>query len=129
MKARIIILLLLSACGDYDSEYDYALTWVCQSPEGCERTEDVVLINRLVVHLDAFSFRSTRDPFFGEPAQRVASSSLPAGCSWLYAVSLFGHELEPSMLCTTSDGFDLELSIPNRNPSTQSQWLVEIREL
>ena len=127
MKARMLCLLLLSACTD--SEYDYALTWKCLSPGGCERAEDVARIDRLVVYRDKFEFRSTQAPSFYELGQRVTSSSLPDGCVWLYSVFFFGHELEPSMLCSTSEGFDLELSIPNRNPATASHWLVETREL
>jgi hypothetical protein len=47
----------------------------------------------------------------------------------LHGFTLFGHTLEPSKLCSTPDGYDLDLSIPNRNPATSSLWLVEIREL
>jgi hypothetical protein len=129
MKVRILCLLLLSACGELGSEFDYALTWTCLSPEGCERAEDVALVDRLVVFRDEFTFRSTQDSSFFEFAQRVASSSLPAGYFWLYGATFFGHALEPSMLCSTSEGYDLELSIPNRNPATHSLWLVETRKL
>lgn len=129
MKARMLCLLLLSACGDYSFEDEYALTWTCLSPGGCERAEDVALVDRLIVYRDSFEFTSTRDPGFYEVSQRVASSSVPAGCALLYNLSFFGHELEPPLLCRTSRGFDLELSIPNRNPATASQWLVEVRAL
>jgi hypothetical protein len=101
----------------------------CLSLGGCERAEAVVLVDRLIVFRDSFEFTSTRDPGLYEVSQRVASSSLPAGCWWLYSLSLFGHELEPSMLCSTSWGFEVELSIPNRNPATDSEWLVEMRAL
>jgi hypothetical protein len=129
VKARILCLLLLSACGEYSFEDKYALTWTCLSSEGCERAEEVALVDRLTVFRDSFAFESTRDLTFYESSQRVTSSSVPAGCALLYNLSLFGHELEPSLLCRTSRGFDLELSIPNRSPATASQWLVEIREL
>lgn len=130
MKARMLCVLLLPACAYFDARYDYSLTWVCRSPEGCERTAEAALINRLsTFEDDALAFESTRyEPFF-ESAQRVASDSLPDGCYFLHGLSLFGHELEPSKLCKTSGGFELELSIPNRNPTTHSEWLVEAREL
>lgn len=130
MKIGILCLLLLSACGELDSEFDYALTWTCLSPEGCERADDVVLIDRLVLFRNVdVTFRSTRDPTFYEFAQRVPSSSLPEGCSLLYSLSLFGYELEPSLFCPAPKRFDVEFSIPNRNPATHSRWLVEMREL
>jgi hypothetical protein len=129
VKARMLCLLLLSACGEYSFDDEYALTWTCLSPGGCQRAEEVALVNRLTIFRDSFEFTSTRDTSFYELAQRVASSSVPDGCALLYNLSLFGHELEPSLLCSTSRGFDLELSIPNRTPATASQWRVEIREL
>lgn len=128
MKAIILCLLLLSACAD-KVPYDYGLTWVCLSPEGCERPNEVKLFDRLNVVDDFFFFLSTRDEHYGEDAQRFGSESLPSGCWWLYGFLMFGQELEPSKLCHTSGGFDLELSIPNRDASTRSLWLVEAREL
>jgi hypothetical protein len=128
MRAGILCLLLLSACED-KVPYDYGLTWVCLSPEGCERTEELTLLNRLNLYLDGLFFLSTRDSSIEESAQRFGSESLPAGCWWLYGFSVFGRDLEPAKACDVSGGFDLELSIPNRNPSTQSQWRVEAREL
>jgi hypothetical protein len=128
VKARILCMLLLSACDD-KVPYDYGLTWVCQSPEGCERADELKLFDRLNVSDDFFFFLSTRDEYYGEDAQRFGSESLPAGCWWLYGFSIFGQEVEPSKICRTSGGFDLELSIPNRDASTYSQWLVKAREL
>ena len=130
MRIPILGLLLLSACSDgviYD--YDYTLSWECRSSEGCERTEELRLIDRISSQGDAFLFLSSRDASFNASAQRVRSDMLPAGCFWLYSVALDGNELEPSKACNTSGGFDLELSIPNRNPIAHSQWLVQAREL
>jgi hypothetical protein len=121
-------LLLLSACSDGTS-YDYGLRWTCRSSEGCERAEELKLIDRLNVLGDGFFFGSSRDEAFHSSAQRVRSDSLPAGCFWLYSLALDADELEPSKACNASGGYDLELSIPNRNPATHSQWLVEAREL
>lgn len=127
MNARVLCLLLLSSCED-PLAYDYALSWVCKSPGGCERAEEVMLIDRLNLAGMYYYFQSTRDQLYIETAQRFDSDSLPAGCWWLYGFSLFGHELEPAKLCNTAGGLDLELSIPNRNPTTRSEWLVEARE-
>lgn len=129
MKARMLCLLLLSACTEPDVAYDYGLTWMCQSPEGCERAEELELLDRLNVSGEFFFFESTRDMDFHMTAQRIASDALPAGCSWLYGISFLGHELEPSKLCHTADGFELELSIPNALATTHSKWLVEARDL
>lgn len=129
MKARMLCLLLLSACSEPEVAYDYAVTWTCQSPEGCERAEELQWLDRLNISGDIFFFLSTRDMDFDWSGQRVDSDSLPAGCSWLYPFSLFGYELEPSKLCRTSNGYELELSIPNAISATHSQWLIEARDL
>jgi hypothetical protein len=125
----MLCLMLLSACTEPEIAYDYGLTWTCRSPEGCERTEEVSLIDRLNTSGDAFFFHSRRDMNFRLSADRVASDSLPDGCSLLYAFVLFGHELEPSKVCRSGDGFEMEFSIPNANPATHSKWLVEARDL
>ena len=129
MKPGMLSLLLLSACVDPDAAYDYAVTWVCLSAERCERTDEVTALDRLVTSVDSFYFESSSLPPYTEHAQRVASDTVPAGCSLLHGFTLFGHELEPSKMCSTPDGYDLDLSIPNRNPATSSRWLVEIRKL
>jgi hypothetical protein len=129
MKARMLCVLLLPACSYVDARYDYSLTWVCRSPDGCDRSAEAALLDRLSINGDVLWFESTRNELYTEVAQRSVSDSLPDGCYWLYGLSLFGYELEPSKLCSTSDGFELELSIPNRNPATHSEWLVEAREL
>lgn len=125
MKPGMLCLLLLSVCADPDAAYDYAVTWVCLSAEGCERTEEVMALDRLSTSLDSFWFESSSLPPYTEHAQRVASDAVPAGCYLLYGFTLFGHELEPSTMCSTPDGYDLEFSIPNRNPATSSRWQVE----
>jgi hypothetical protein len=128
MRAGLLCLLLLPACQDQIA-YEYALSWVCLSPEGCERTEVVMLFDRLNVDDPHFYFLSTRsEEYIFEDAQRLDSTSLPAGCWWLHGFSIFGHELEPSKVCSTSGGYDFELSIPNRNLVTRSEWLVQARE-
>lgn len=128
MKAAILCVLLLSACAD-EIPYDYGVTWICLSPEGCVRADELRLIDRLNINGDGFYFTSSRDESFSTAAQRVRSDSLPAGCFWLYSLAPFGDELEPQKACNTSGGFDLELSIPNPDPATHSQWLVKIRDL
>ena len=129
MKIRILgMLLLLTACSD-DVAFDYSLTWTCLSAEGCERTEEVKLHDRLNVTGDTFFFATSRDQLYFSTAQRFGSESLPAGCFWLYSLALFGDESEPAKACNVSGGFDMEIAIPDRNPATSSLWLARAREL
>lgn len=128
MKAGILCLLLLPACAD-KVPYDYGLTWVCLTAEGCERTDEVNVIDRLNVRDVFFYFASSQDENYHEAAQQFDSESLPEGCWWLYGLLIFGQELEPSKVCSISGGFDLELSILNRDALTHSQWRVEARDL
>ena len=134
MKPAVLCLLLLSACSDLTVARNYrtyALTWSCLSPEGCERTDDVELIDRAeIINGDNFvDFLSSRDRNFFEDAQMVPSDMLPAECFWLHGLALFTYELEPSQFCRTSGGFELEVSIPNRDSMTYSKWLVDGREI
>ncbi len=132
MKRAMLCLLLLSAC-ELDAARNYSvykLTWSCLSAGGCERAQEAVLIDRArIVDDDIFvRFESTRDPVFSGRGQMVPSDELPAECSLLHGFFLFGLELEPSRFCRTSKGFELELSIPDRDPATHGDWLVEARE-
>jgi hypothetical protein len=129
VKCGMLCLLLLAGCGDSYEPYieDYELVWKCRTPEGCERTEEVERIDRMkLVNNDAF-FTSTQDESFAAEAKRIYTTQLPGACSWLYFLSLFGHELERSMICFGAATFELELSIPNEDPSSSSTWLVEGR--
>lgn len=133
MKRAMLCLLLLAAC-ELDAARNYRvykLTWTCLSPEGCERAPEAMLIDRATITDGSVfvRFESTRDPSFNSRGQRVPSDELPAECSWLHGFFLFGIELEPSRFCRTSNGFELELSIPNQDPATHSDWLVEAREI
>lgn len=135
MKPGVLCLSLLSACSflspsDDPIVSDYALTWFCVSPEGCERAEEVMRIDRVTL-TDFFylHFTSTQDASFGVDGQRILSDSLPGQCSRLHFLSLFGYELEPSRLCLTPGGFDVELSIPNQDPTTHSKWVVAARDV
>lgn len=133
MKPGMLCLLLLSGClsSDYRSVYEYALTWTCLSAEGCERMEEVAPIDRMELLLDnrECRFTSTDDKSFGADGTQILSEFLPPNCSWVYFLSLFGHELERSRLCFVPGGFELELAIPNEDPATFSMWLVEGRDL
>ena len=60
---------------------------------------------------------------------RVSSESVPDGCVHLYGLVLFSHVLEPLILCRAGAGFDTEVSIPNVNPSTSSDWRIEFQPL
>lgn len=130
VKPGILCLLLLAACwAEPDISYDYGLTWTCLSLEGCERIDAVELVDRLDIGGDVLFFLSTRTSNFVWHGQRVASDALPAGCAQVYGLFFFGHELQPPNLCTTDEGLELELSIPNAIPTTSSEWLVEARDL
>ncbi|WP_045118437.1 hypothetical protein [Haliangium ochraceum] len=127
MKAWYLAVVLLPACSYLDEPYDYRLRWICRSPEGCERTQDVKLIDRMnVLTYGGLVFTSTKEEEFRERAQRVASEDAPDGCDFVHALSLFGHELEPSPLCESSDGLTLSLVIPNIDIATSSRWQVDI---
>jgi hypothetical protein len=133
MKHAMLCLLLLSAC-ELDAARDYnvyKVTWTCLSSEGCERAREAMLIDRATINKAGVFvyFQSTRDPSFWREGQRVPSDELPAECSWLHGLALFGMELEPSRFCRISKGFELELSIPNQDPATQSEWSLEAREI
>jgi hypothetical protein len=133
MRPAVLCLLLLSGCElEAARNYrTYELTWSCVSPEGCERMEQVELIDRakIINGSDFVDFSSSRDGRFSEFAQIVSSDALPAECSWLYDLALFAYELEPSRFCRTSGSFELELSIPNRDSMSHSKWLVEGRDM
>lgn len=134
MKPAVLCLLLLSACSDpfgVRNYRTYKLTWTCVSPTGCERADLVALIDRArIVNGDELvEFQSSHDEYFRQVAQMVPSDALPADCFWLYGAAFFALELEPGMFCRTSGEFDLELSIPDRDPATASEWLVHGREI
>ena len=131
MKRGMLCLLLLSGCWPSDDPpvEDYALTWKCRTPEGCERTEEVERIDRMELVRNDCTFTSTQVESFTADATRIYSSLLPRNCSWVYFLSLFGHELERSMICFGPATFELELAIPNEDPATHSMWLVEGRDL
>jgi hypothetical protein len=134
MRPVLPYVLLLSGCSYFLGEANYRvyeLSWTCLSPDECERADRVPLFDRAqsVIDSDRVDFWSTYDSAFYERADLVESDELPAGCFWMYALTLFGHELEPSRFCRTSKGFELEISIPNRDPTAHSQWLVEANHI
>ena len=133
MKPAVLCLFLVSACELTEARNfrTYALTWTCLSPEGCERAEQVTLFDRAEIFDGSrfIDFESTHDGYFTEQALMVPSDTLPAECTWLRAFSILGVEADPSMFCRVPGGFELELSIPNRDPATRSKWFVEGREL
>lgn len=132
MKPAVLCLLLLSACEIKAARNYriYTLTWTCLSPGGCERAENVALIDRarIIDDRDFIDFLTKGEKYFGEYAQMVPSNELPETCFWLYGLTLFAHELEPSLFCYTSRGLEVELAIPDRNPATRSEWFVEGKE-
>lgn len=132
MKPGLLCLLLLSGCllpDEPSRVFDYALTWICLSPGGCEHTDEVQRIDRLRLVKRDCQFTSTRDAAFSADALLVVSDFLPTDCVWLHFLSLFDHELERSRFCFIAGGFQWELAIPNEDPTTYSMWLVEGRDL
>jgi hypothetical protein len=132
VKRGMLALLLLSGCFSTEDPltiHEYALTWICRSPEGCERTADLERIDRVKSVDQEFFFTSTHDRTFAADARRIFTTLLPGECYWLYFLSLFGHELEPSVLCYGPGSFELQLAIPNQDPTTHSIWLVEGRDV
>ena len=132
MRHGLLCLLLLPACSFFSSDEpvvnEYVLTWYCISPEGCEHADEAARIDRATQRDYEFFFTSTQDPTFREEAAWLISDSLPQMCSWLYYLTFFGHDLERSLLCGNVAGFELELSIPNEDPATHSQWVVAARD-
>lgn len=131
MKVALLCASLLSACTAAANYRVYAVTWTCVSPAGCERAEQLVLIDRAqIINGDDFIFfESTYGPEFFSSGQMVPSDDLPAECSWLYGMTIFANELQPSRFCRTSRRFELEISVPDVDPATSSMWLVEGREI
>ncbi|HWN71877.1 MAG TPA: hypothetical protein VNM90_29765 [Haliangium sp.] len=135
MKPGMLCLLLLSGCSflsfpeDPPPVSEYALTWTCRSPEGCERTEDVERIDRMKTVAGECHLSSTQDASFGLDGDFGFGTTLPGGCSWLYNLSLFGHDLERARVCEVPGGVEMELAIPNADPATYSMWLVEGRDV
>lgn len=128
MKRGMLCLLLLSGCWSSDGPRveEYALTWTCLSSGGCERAEEVERIDRMTTRdRTEAQFTSTLNPDFAADATVVYSNVRPEECGWLYFLSLFGHELERGSICVGPASFQLELSIPNEDPTTYSMWLVE----
>lgn len=129
MKSGLLSLLLLSGCSYFFPEgsprrYEYSLAWYCVSPESCERTEDVMRIDRVTVFDYDMHFTSTQDESFAADALMIVAESLGGGCYYVHNLTLFGHELEPSKLCYNPAGFEIELSIPDPEPATSSKWVV-----
>lgn len=135
MKYGVLYLwLLLPACGFFESSYEpvtqeYELTWHCISPEGCERTEEVERFDHAAKDDLGVIITSTQDPSFEVEGALLYVESLPRGCVWVYYLSFFGRELERSKLCHGVGGFELEISIPNEDPTTHSQWVVSGRDV
>lgn len=133
-RGTLCVSLLLSGCLLPDgppASSSYELTWTCRSPEGCEHIEELERIDRmeLVYNGRQCHFTATQDESFVATGTQIFSDVLPQGCSWLYFLTLVGHELERSRLCSIPGGFELELSIPNEDPTTSSMWLVEGRDV
>ena len=131
MRRNIITLLLfvcaLLSCGT-DDYYTHSIEWTCLA-SSCERTEALSSFDRAWFGQRQINLHSEQDPSVIFITTRVTSDSLPDGCVYLYGLELFGHVLEPLILCRAGAGFDTEVSIPNVNPSTSSDWRIEFQPL
>jgi hypothetical protein len=132
VKRGMLALLLLSGCWkpEYPPEIEeYVLTWTCLSAEGCERAAEVQGVDRMKEVNGECHFTSTQDGTFAEDATLIFSTLLPGDCLWLSFLSVFDHELERAVFCYGPGGFEVELAIPNQDPTTYSMWLVEGRNV
>ena len=134
MQRGMLCVLLLAGCWTPEeppTSSEFALTWTCRSPEGCEHAEELMHLDRmeLVFKGRTCYFTSTEDQALAAQGTQIFSDLLPPGCSWLYFLTLFGHELERSRLCFEPGGLVLELSIPNEDPTTFSMWRVRGQDL
>jgi hypothetical protein len=134
VKFGVLCLLLLPACflletSDEPYVLEYEVTWICLSPEGCERTDEVSRIDYLTVtNYYDFHYTSTQDDSFGLDVKGVDSDTLEDDCLWLVFPPLFGQELEWAKTCHLPGGLDTELSIPNADPATSSRWFMKQRD-
>lgn len=133
MKLEMLCLSLVLVCSCTLSEdypyLAYDVSWTCVSPDGCERAEQTARIDRGAIRdtNDSCEFWSTQTRSIWKWARLLSSDSLPPDCYLLSGLVLFEDELEPALLCHTSEGFEVELSVPNRDAPTHSKWLVEGR--
>jgi hypothetical protein len=132
MRSGILCLLFVSGCSflwgpePAPAMFEYGLTWTCQSPEGCEHTDELRRIDRATItNYSHVRFTSTYYETYEMEAEIASGPSLPPGCSWMYFLTFFGHELERSKNCEVPGGFELEIAIPNEDPGTSSMWLIE----
>lgn len=134
MNRGMLYVSLVLACScsctfEYRPWLGYSTSWTCLSSEGCERGEQLALIDRLAIHetYEFYEIWSTRDATYRWLADLLDSDSLPPHCYLMTGVAIFGHELEPLQICPTDASFTMELAIPNRDEQTHSMWRVEAR--
>jgi len=119
----------VSACGDLSNAYTHSVSWTCISNQGCDRADVVREFDRAWVGSSELRLYSAGDDTSGAAVSRVPSDSVPENCDVLLGLSLFGHALEPVSFCRVPGGFEFELSIPDSNPTSSSEWRVEMQSL
>lgn len=133
MNRGILYMSLALACSlscDLD-EYpwlEYSMSWTCLSPDGCERAEQVALVDRVAILEKPYNFCefwSTRNAEYRWFADLLDSDSLPPDCYLMTGFAIFGYEPDAPLLCRTESGFTLELSILNQDNSKYSRWRIE----
>lgn len=124
--------VLLFGCGDFSNLYSHSMAWSCLSPEGCARADIVVDFDRASIGYTRIHIGSTSDDSLLTVASRIPSDDVPEGCDLLVGLTLFGHALESLTICRVtgrSGGYSVELSIPDPNPASASEWRIEMRPL
>ncbi|ACY17386.1 hypothetical protein Hoch_4897 [Haliangium ochraceum DSM 14365] len=133
MNQRNLLYVLLACsgvcCESESSLFTHSLAWQCITSSGCERADAVTGIDRAWVGTNQIDLYSSTDVGISNQLTRVPSPDAPEGCKFLYGLNLFGHSLEPLVICRAGDGdgFDFDVEIPNSNPTSASAWHVEIR--
>ncbi|ACY14663.1 hypothetical protein Hoch_2118 [Haliangium ochraceum DSM 14365] len=108
--------------------YKYRTTWVC-TMDDCGRATAVVEYDQAKLRAGELELTSTVDEALFTDGIVGRSGTVPSQCRLVFGLNLFGHELEPSMLCFLPSGFELTVSIPDENAETSSTWLLMAREL
>lgn len=124
-----ILPVLLFGCGSVSNLYTHSITWICLSPGDCARADVVADFDRAWIGDGQVYLLSTSDESVSNRATRIPSDAAPDGCDLLVGLNLFGHALEPLSICRITGGYSVELSIPDPNPSSASEWRIEMRPL
>jgi hypothetical protein len=71
----------------------------------------------------------SQDESSGADAKVIVTDALPRGCSWAVFPDLVGPRAGAIEDLLRAGGVELDLAIPNEDPTTYSMWLVEGRDV